>query len=342
VNNFRNRKQKYASAIDRATSWILSHQREDGGFGDVESLTHYMVLPAALLYLGHPGAAARLMPFLKEIYLKPNGDWDFPPADAKPGHLAEAKYGPAWMTFSAHVNLAFDMSLPTMPFLLAYQHPETGGVFGRPDHAEAGSGILHVLVTPCVGQAAIATGYLDEARGMGDFLTDRLIAGNPDLNHSFYPIWDTERGLRTDDEAPVAPNMPLVLRRDAPDQHHFVTGFMLSFLTDLYRATSERKYLDGALAMYEFAAGGTDAVYRHTASHKFCWGCTSLYRETGDARHLESACLIADFLVDEAQDADGSMVHYSFIDTSENWPYSPRLNITAQFALWIQKTMDLL
>ena len=177
---------------------------------------------------------------------------------------------------------------------------------------------------------------------MGDFLTDKLIAENPDLNHSFYPIWDTERGLRTDDEAPVAPNMPLVLRRDAPDQHHFVTGFMLSFLTDLYRATGERKYLDGALAMYEFAAGGTDALYHHTASHTFGWGCASLYRETGDARHLESACRVADFLVDEAQDPDGSMVHYSFVDSSENWPYSPRLNITAQFTLWIQKTMDLL
>ena len=336
------RKRKFRSAVDHAMDWILSHQQPDGSFGAVESFTHYMALPAVLLYTGHAEAAARLMPFLKRAYGKSDGDYDFPPQDAKPGHLAEAKYGPAWMIYSAHVNLAFDFSLPALPHLLAFQHPETGGVFGRPDHAAAGSGILHVLVTTCAGQAAVVTGRLAEAARMGDFLVDRLMAENPDMNAAFYPIWDTERGVRTDEDAPPAPNMPRVLLRDAPGQHHFVTGFMISFLTDLYRATGIRKYLDGALAMYAFADGGSGAVYQSTASHKFGWGCASLYRETGDPRHLESACNIADFLIDHAQDPDGSMVHYAFVDTSANWPYSPRLNITGQFALWIQKTLELL
>jgi hypothetical protein len=336
------RRRKFQSAVDRATAWILSHQESDGSFGDVESLTHYMALPAALLYLGHPGAAARLLPYLKQTFLKPDGDYDFPPQNPKPGHLAEAKYGPAWMIFSAHVNGAYDMSLPAMPHLLKFQHAGTGGVFGRPDHAEAGKGILHVLVTTCAGQAAIVTGYLNEARRIGDFLVDALIAENPDLNREFYPIWDTERGLRTDEEAPPAPNMPRVLLKDEPDQHHFVTGFMISFLTDLFRATGEQKYLDGALTMYEFGVGPKGAIYGCTATHKFGWGCTSLYRETGDAAHLESACKIAEFLIDHAQDPDGSMVHYSFIPSTAEWTYSPRLNITAQFALWIQLTLNLL
>ena len=186
------------------------------------------------------------------------------------------------------------------------------------------------------------TGHVEEARRMGDFLVDNLIGENPDLTKAFYPIWDTQRGLRTDGDAPPAPNMPRVLLRDTPEQHHFLTGFIMAYLTDLYRITADVKYLDGAITMYEFADGGTDELYRRTASHKFGWGCSMLYRETGDAQHLESACRIADFLVDEAQDSDGSMVHYSFIDSSTNWAYSPRLNITAQFALWIKKALDLL
>ena len=337
-----NRKTKFQDAVNRATAWIVKHQQPDGSFGEVESLTHYMALPAALLYLGQAQSAARLMPYLKSTYQKENGDYDFPPADAKPGHLAEAKYGPAWMIFSAHVNLALDLSMPAVPHMLTYQHDETGGVFGRPDHARDGKGILHVLATPCVGQAALITGHVAEARRMGDYLVDYLIAENPDMSKAFYPVWDTERGLRTDEDAPIAPNMPRVLERGAPDQHHFVTGFMISFLTDLYRATGEQKYLDGALAMYEFGEDGSGEIYRSTASHKFCWGCGSLYRVTGDARHLESACRVAEFLVEHAQDPDGSMVHYAFIDSSANWAYSPRLNITGQFALWIQKTIDLL
>ena len=122
VSKLHDRRARYQESVDRAASWILSNQQEDGGFGEVESLTHYMALPASLLYLGHPDAATRLMPYLKGKYQKPNGDFDFPPPDAKPGHLAEAKYGPAWMVFSAHVTLAFDMSLPAMPYLLQYQH----------------------------------------------------------------------------------------------------------------------------------------------------------------------------------------------------------------------------
>ena len=337
-----NRKEKLQAAVDRATAWILKHQQPDGSFGDVESLTHYMALPAALLNLGEAESAHRLMPYLKATYLKKNGDYDFPPADAKPGHLAEAKYGPAWMIFSAHVNLAYDCSLPAVPHLLAYHHRETGGVFGRPDHAEAGKGILHVSVTTCAGQAALITGHMAEARRMGDFLVDCLIAENPDMSKEFYPVWDTERGLRTAGAAPIAPNMPRVLIRGEPDQHHFVTGFMISFLADLYRATGDGKYLDGALAMHEFGDDDSGEPYRSTASHKFCWGCGSLYRVTGESRHLESACRVAEYLVDHAQDPAGSMVHCAFVDSSANWAYSPRLNITGQFALWIQRTVELL
>ena len=51
---------------------------------------------------------------------------------------------------------------------------------------------------------------------------------------------------------------------------------------------------------------------------------------------------MADFLIAEAQDPDGSFVHYAFIDSSAEWAYSPRLNITGQFTLWIQRTLEML
>ena len=50
---------------------------------------------------------------------------------------------------------------------------------------------------------------------------------------------------------------------------------------------------------------------------------------------------MCDYLV-TTQDPDGSFVHCAFVKSSADWPYSPRLNITAQFALWIRRTLDLL
>lgn len=339
---FAERRRTYGAAVDRAMNWMVSHQEPDGGYGPVVSLSHYMALGAALLYCGRAAAAARLMPHLKKRFVAPDGDFDMPEIRArKPGSLLERRYAPAWVVFSAHVNLAFDISLPAMPHLLRYQDPQTGGMFGTIEDCKRGKGIIHAGVTGIAGQAALTTGYVVEAKRMGRHILDNLMAKNPDLNAAFYPIWDTERGLRIDQDAPAAPNLPSVIKRQEPGQHHFLTGILIAFLTDLYRVTRERKYLDGAIQLYEFADGGTPAIYETTASHKFAWGCAWLYRETGQPEHLESACKMCDYLL-TTQDDDGSFVHRAFVKSGDEWPYSPRLNITGQFALWIVRTLQML
>jgi len=338
----RNRKAQYLLAIEKAMEWILSHQQSDGSFGSVETMSHYMVLGATLLYTGHADSAARLMPVMRKLFARDDGGFD--PPEIRSGRksaLLERCYAPSWVIYSAHVNLAFDLSLPAMPHLLKFQDPSTGGMFGSQEDADCRKGIVHSAVSCAAGQAALATGYVMEARRMGDHLTDNVIACNPDLSKTFYPVWDTERGLRTDEETPEFPNMPRVLWRFEPNQHHYLTGMLLGFLTDLYRVTRQSKYLDAATTVYEFAAGGTPAIYESTASHKFAWGCAWLYRLTGEPKHLESACRLCDYLV-RTQEKDGSFVHWAFVKTSADWPYSPRLNITAQFTLWIWRTWSLL
>ncbi|MCX6622555.1 MAG: hypothetical protein NTY38_16100, partial [Acidobacteria bacterium] len=209
------------------------------------------------------------------------------------------------------------------------------------EDAEAGKGIINTAVTCVACGAAALTGYTAEAKRMGDHLIDNVLANNPDLGNALYPIWDTERGLRTDDEAPASPNVPRVLRRFEPAQHHFLSGMLIGAMVDLYRIFGEQRYLDAALQVYEFAAGGTAAIYESTASHKFAWGCAWLYQVTGDAAHLESACRLSDYLC-RIQEADGSFVHWAFVKSADEWPYSPRLNITAQFSLWIARTLQAL
>lgn len=336
------RKQTYRAAVRRALEWILPHQAPDGGFGPVDTMSHYMVLGASLLYTGHADAAARLMRAMKAMFVKSDGTFDAPEIRAgRKSALLERGYAPAWVICSAHANLAYDISLRAMPHLLALQDPVSGGIFGMAEDALLGNGIVNCPVTCVTGEAALATGHIAEARRMGDHLVDNLLANNPDLNRCFHPIWDTTRGLRTDAAAPESPNMPRVVDRVAPDQHHHLSGIMIAFLSDLYRATGDDKYLGGALRVYEFAAGGGPAIYSTTLAHKFAWGCAWLYRVTEDARHLESACRVCDYLVDR-QDADGSFVHWALVKSSDEWPYSPRLNITAQFALWIARTEALL
>jgi len=336
------RKESYRAALDRAVKWMLSHQQADGGFGEVETMSHYMLLGTSLLQTGCSEAACRLMPALKRLFVKPDGSFD--PPEIKSGRasaLLERGYAPSWIIYSSQINLAFDISLPAMPYLLQLMDPQSGGMFGTLADSAQKKGIVNPSVTCVAGEAALTTGYITEARRMGDHLVDNLIAKNPDLNKAFFPVWDTERGLRTDAEAPIATNMPRVLLRDEPEQHHFLTGLMIGFLTDLHRATGVNKYLDAAVALYEFGAGGNPAIYSSTASHKFAWGCAWLYGLTGKAEHLESACRMCDYLV-SIQEKDGSFVHWAFVKSADDWPYSPRLNTTAQFTLWIRRTLNCL
>lgn len=335
------RRLSYRAAVDRATKWMVSHQQADGGFGDVQSLSHYMALPVSLLYVGQPEAAGRLIDYFRKKFVAPDGSFDMPELKAKKkSAIEEPRYAPSWTIYSAHVNLAFDISLRAMPHVLEFQDPVTGGMFGTQEDNDRRKGILDSAVTCVAGQAALTTGYLAEARRMGDHLVRDIIGNNPDLNKAFYPVWDTDRGLRMDAETPSRANMPAALRVGEPNQHQYITGMFISFLTDLYRVTGDRKYLDAAERLFTFAARCAPQVHESTLSHKLAWGLAWLYRVSGRAEQLELACKICDYLV-KGQDPDGSFVHHSLISSAE-CPYSLRMCSTQQFTLWIARVLAVL
>lgn len=338
----RNRKASYLESVSRAQEWIVSHQQPDGGFGsEVETFSHHMAIPASLLQTGHPAKAAKLVAYMKKRFMQPDGAFDMPEWKAgRPSALFEYCYAPSWVVYGSHMNGAFDLSFPAMPHILQFQDPGTGGMFGSPQDKDRKKGLISAPVTCIAGQAALTTGYVNQAKRMGDHIL-RLIEQNPDLNKEFYPAWDTERALLTGSDTPSFPNMPRVISRNNAGQHHYLTGMIIAYLSDLFRATGERKYLDGAEKIFHFAAGGSPAIYENTLSHKFAWGCTWLYRATGNSEHLEAACRVCDYLV-KIQEADGTFVHYGLVKSAAEWPYSPRLNTTAQFSLWIQRTANLL
>jgi hypothetical protein len=331
--------EQYQQSIDRAMQWMLPHQEERGSFGDVNSMAHYMALGASLLYNGAPREATRLLSFMRQTYITPDGDFDMPEIrEGIVGRVQECRYMPSWVIFSAHVNLAYDISMQGIPHVLKFQDQETGGLFGSEEDLAAGKGVINTASTCLGGIAAVVTGKVAEAKRMGDHVVDNLIGRNPDLGKAFYPIWEKQSGLRTDDEAPSSPNVPKVLLRSEPVQGHFLTGMIMAFLCDLHQVTRDRKYLDGALEMYEFGVGESSVIYENTLSHKFAWGSAALYRQTGEARHLESACRICDYLV-STQESDGS---YLMDGAPADWPYQSRLNLASQFALWIRFTLNLL
>jgi hypothetical protein len=332
------RQESYRAAIQKASAWLAHAQRPDGSFGPaVGALGDIETAAICLQLTGYPEHAYRLLRYIRTAHFRVDGSF-YQPVDE--GTLAEWLYAPSWTVVSAHLNGFFDLSLPAMDAILRFQDPKTGGLFGHPQAQRRGEGVIMPTVTAVAGEAAIVTGRLAEARRIGDYLL-HLIASQPDLDQRFYPFYDTRSGLITEGTPELGPTYFGAFERNAPKQHYWLPGLLMAVLADLYLATGEKKYLDGAGTIFEFGEGCHDDLYANTLNHKYLWGCVRLYHATGDLRPLETAMRIADFLA-RVQEPDGTWWHSGFIPVREQQPPGATVDVTSQFCIWLVRLLQVL
>jgi hypothetical protein len=247
--------------------------------------------------------------------------------------LVEWPYAPCWMSISAHVTGFYDLSHVSLSNALTFQDRRLGGLYGSPASRLAGDGTLVPTVGAIAGIAAVVTGRLEAARAIGEYFL-HLIGCQPDLERRLYPYYHTSRGLIVDDRVADAPDYFATLDRSLPNQPYWLPGFIMAFLSDLFLSTGDRRYLDGAKLMFVFGEGFHEDFYTNTLNHKYCWGCTRLFRATADHRYLRTALRIADFLV-EVQEADGSWWHSGAVPLREQQSQGMTVDATSQFCMWI-------
>ena len=249
-------------------------------------------------------------------------------------------YAPSLVVLSAHPNGFYDISLPVMAEILRFQDPQTGGVFGHPQARDAAAGLIMPHVTAMVGNAALCTGQLAAARRIGDYLL-HLLAIQPDLENRFYSFFDTRQGLITEAPPELSKIYFGTFERHQPKQHYYLLGLLMATLSDLHLATGEKKYLDGATTIFEFASGCHADLYANTLNHKLVWGCSRLYAATGDARHLEMAMRVADFLV-RVQDPPGTWLHSGLLASYEQQGYGLTIECVSQLCIWLSRLLQVM
>ena len=112
-----------------------------------------------------------------------------------------------------------------------------------------------------------------------------------------------------------------------PKQIYYNPGIAMIFLTRLYMATLEAKYLSTASEIFEFTLRCADDAYRTPPSGKSGLGCALLYDITGDIRARDKAIELADYLV-EIQHPDGA---WGF---TLNDAFETLVDITAEFTVF--------
>ena len=145
------------------------------------------------------------------------------------------------------------------------------------------------------GQAALYTGRLDVARGVGRWM-QTLMAAQPNYPQQLYSVYSRAEGLHTnpnpDDE------IRYVMSRDAErDQFFFHPGIAGGFLARLYQATGEGEWLELAKEYMRFAEGASDYLFRLLRAGKVGWAAAVLYTLTGERKYREMAVQVGDNLI---------------------------------------------
>ena len=103
----------------------------------------------------------------------------------------------------------------------------------------------------------------------------------------------------------------------------------MKFLSMLYDQTQERRYLDGAIWLFDFFHRLNAGRWRNYGSCKIMWASAQLYRLTGERRFAETAERILDWFC-QSQDPSGIWVHHVWYGCAEEQPLAGSLDIVQE------------
>lgn len=285
---------------DRGRQYLMEQLRPDGGFGpEDKGVADYYKAIAALHVCGETHSANRLCQWIRRHGITAEGDFGPRPADML-GH-AHAYYN-SWVVLGAHRLGHYDIAERGMDFLMRFYDAETGGFYSSPTERTAET-LEEIWIVCGSGRAALATGRIDVAEGVGRWLKE-VMRQQPQFPQKLYGVFSRAKGLHT----AVEPGNELryVADKDAQrDQFFFNPGIAAGLLCRLYQATGKSEWLDLARDYMRFVEGASDYLFHSLRAGKVAWAASNLYTLTGQAKYREMAIRIGDAVL-ETQAEDGS------------------------------------
>ena len=203
--------------------------------------------------------------------------------------------------------------------------PDSGGFYSSPTERNAETKQDLWVVSGC-GLAALYTGRLDVARGVGHWMA-RLMRAQPDYPQRMYSVYTRAEGLIT--EPDPSDEIRYVLNSDATrDQYFFHPGIAGGFLARLYQATGEEQWLELAKEYMRLAEGASEFLLHLLRAGKVAWAASVLYTLTGESRYRDMAVRVGDNII-EQQAPDG---YWSGVGGTK-----PNDDATAEMVVWLDE-----
>lgn len=172
---------------------------------------------------------------------------------------------------------------------------------------------------------------MDAAILAGNYLL-KLLALQPKGTRVFYYNFDSEKKALVTEVVPGRA-IDTVVDPAKPRQHFIHVGSEMGFLADLYLASEDKGYLEGAMGYFDWSRRICEEGYSWPSMCKNGWGAALLFSVTRKPECRQHAEMILQKTFLAAQGADGSWPAFRFLltdDGSENIPLSAE-EMTAEF-----------
>ncbi len=321
----------YRRTIDRAIEYLLAQQNADGSMYPVaEGQAGYYKVPYAFATTGRFEAGIRLLNWVREHNFAADGDFvgEF---RRMPPHEWYYHYTNSWLICGAVKLAQFDLAQRGVDYLLRWQHPRSGGFLTLGPGSEP-EGEQDIMCTGLAGLACLFTGRLEPARKVAENLI-QIYEAQPAPDESFYFVCRGEGELVQ--EWPEDKEVWYVIRAEQEKQWYFECGLGGAYLTRLWRATGEDRYLEYARKYVDWVERCAEDRYSTPQSGKVGWGASLLYAATGEEKYREVAVQVADFIC-SAQSADGSWRNPAL----ESEARYVTMDITAEFVVLLHEMLE--
>jgi hypothetical protein len=308
--------EAFRAAGLRAAEFQLRRQQPDGSFiweGFVKDAYHKQAYSWAVA--GHLAAAHRLLTWVKRNTQLPDGQLR--------GYGGDV-YKQAWFFQGAHRLGRFDLSYPTMRFLLSCEAP----CGGYPHFA--GDPWTRSLATAWVGVGAVYLGRLDVAERVAECCV-RMLEQQPDPQRFYYRT-TLDGQLATPDIDPEA----LYIDLTALNQPYWEVALPWMLMGRLYQATGEKRYLDLAERFFEVKLRCAEDAFANVGSGKSGLAAAIHYLNTGDERARDAAYRFGEFLL-ETQVPEGGWRGETEPDILLIY-----LDHAAEYNIWLQEIVAIL
>ena len=335
-------------AIRRGLDWLVA---KDSSIDTISDFAAHYKAPYLYSVTGLRERSRKYADLLERSYLREDGDFRMSPTEKGWQHMPASPgnryiYGNGWAIAGLQKIGACGVARKGLRFLERFQDPDTGGFFSRYDIKERKIDRSRLdTSSTCSGVLALlACGRFEDAIRGGDFLL-RMMDEQPQRNRYFFTTLEKGVGVLTDvfhEENAAAFNgrkhFCVSTEHNALYEMVWFIGMPMKILGLLYDLTSDKKYLEGALAYFRFFNMLSEERWQNNSGTKVMWGAAELYRLTGDRELKTAAVKYLDWLV-RSQHESGVWVHSLWYKSIEEQPFQATLDLVQEYVSEFSDTL---